>query len=594
MVHGGGHHRSGGGGGGGGGDGGSSRPVRHNHGSGHHNRNQGNRRSADNNRTSSNISWWAAVNSTHHHHHQHQQHQPPVVVYPYHTTGGADGHVSRQRQERHGGNDDCDYCGTCCCNLCCQALCLGMLCRACCSSSSSSNRHDQQVFSSSRNASASSNNGNNEPIRRQGGCCHGLGTFLSIFLLLILIASSGMKNDWTMNAGETRRVQPSFFTKSVTITTATGSSNSGSSSSVNVYDLTSCPALTGPVVTIQDSHTLTLGAGDYQYDYFYLNAGSTIQLKVMQQQQKTGSSYSSSSTEVFFFQGQDKLNDLENGNADNQDADDFARNALVQRYISGAGATASLMYRVKTTDVYILVYDNVSLYSSNMQSVIAVDYQVSLTSFDLSNQTPTCQEEETAGGPSLQECVVDYSMSGSGNRGCIIVQATGGGGSVFQEAIVHVQVTGHRQWILLLFCASIPFFIGMFMTHYYRRSHNINTGEGYEPVFAAAEDVNPPPTAPHYTTTDYYNNNESNTPPTAPPPQPSAPPAPFFDGESYSSGGDPLFNTPPPMAPTTAAVAAAAAATPLFAEAHILVDQQDFSSIPIVTAENVVAIPAEK
>jgi hypothetical protein len=619
MVHGGGHHRSGGGGGGGGG--GASRPsppvTRQNHGSGHHasSRSGGNQttRITDNNQssnrsTSSNtIGWWGQQQQ-----HQHYYHQPaPVIVHqpapvivgvypsyprPYHTTtttrgrgvrgvGHAEPHVPR-RNDNGDEDDDCcdcdaDCCSCCCFNLCCQVLCIGVLCRACCGSSSSSSDHHRQQPASS---SSSSRNLHGLNEQQRGKCCHGggLGAFLSLFLILISIAASGMKDDWTMNAGETRRVQPSFFTKAVTITATTGSSSSsGSSTNVNVYDMPTCPPLTGPIVTMQDSHTLTLGAGDYQYDYFYLNAGSTIQLQVKQQQQKNAGS-SSSSTQVFIFQGQDKLNDLENGNADNQDFDDFARNALVSRSITGSGASANLMYRVKTSDIYILVYDNTSSSSSsdyhynyNMQSdsVIDVDFQLSLTSFDLANHTPMCQETAAVPGRPGQECVVDYSSVSRG--GCIIVQATGGSGS---GSFVHVQVAGHRQWILLFLCASIPFFIGLFATRYCRR--DTEGHGGYEPVFTAA-DVNPPPTAPqYYTRTD----DESNTPP-PPPPQPSAPPAPF------DSSTDPLFIPPPIEAPTAAAVAAA---TP-FAEAHIIVDpNDDYRSIPIVSAENVVAIPAEK
>jgi hypothetical protein len=310
--------------------------------------------------------------------------------------------------------------------------------------------------------------------------------FLSIVIFLALLAFSQLDSNWTLNAGETRHVKIPILNSRVDIST-------DDRVGVRVYDFPGgeCPSLTGPTVTLEDENTLNLGTGDYQYDYFFLNAGSVINLDFHQ---------TKGATNIYILRGESNLQRLE-GNTD-EDDDDFHRQALKKRYVAeGSHASGSFQYTAKRNNVYMIVYES----ASATTSTISVHYTITLTTYDLRRQVPVCDE-------SVETC----SINVPDRWRCILVQAISESGGHTSDEIVSVEVTGTRNWSFLLFYSAIPFIFFLLRFLCQQRSSR----SSYHPV-DSSEDQNPPPTAPESV-------EPIRPPPTAPQwesePLPSAPP----------------------------------------------------------------------
>ena len=112
--------------------------------------------------------------------------------------------------------------------------------------------------------------------RRPNFLCWGLA--LSLIMGIVLVALSGIRTEWTLNAGESRRIETPILQRNIIVS----SSSSGNSHRLDamVYDLDECPPLTGPPVTFQDYKNVSVAIGAYEYDYFFLNKGSNIDVQV--------------------------------------------------------------------------------------------------------------------------------------------------------------------------------------------------------------------------------------------------------------------------------------------------------------------------
>ncbi len=101
-----------------------------------------------------------------------------------------------------------------------------------------------------------------------------IGLCVSIIVMIILLALSGINTTWTLNAGETRRIETPILSRQITVK-ATRSTSRLPLNAV-VYSLASCPPLTGPPLVVRDSRVFHLRPEEYQYDYLYLNTWSSI------------------------------------------------------------------------------------------------------------------------------------------------------------------------------------------------------------------------------------------------------------------------------------------------------------------------------
>jgi hypothetical protein len=305
---------------------------------------------------------------------------------------------------------------------------------------------------------------------------------LSIVILVALLAFSQLDTNWTLNAGETRHVKLPFLNNRVDIST-------DDKIGVRVYDFPDkkCPSLTGPMVTLEDENTLILGTGDYQYDYFFLNKGSVINLDFHQ---------TKGATNIYILKGESNLQRLE-GDTDEDDVN-LHRQALKKRYVAEGGhSSGSFQYTAKQNNVYMLVYDNVSPATTG---TISVHYTITLTTYNLHGQEPVCDE-------SVDTCSINLPN----RRRCILVQAISVSGGHTSDEIVSVEVTGTRCWSFLLFYSAMPFIFFLLRSICQLRSSR----SSYHPV-DSSEEPNPPPTAPESVEPPTAPHSESNPLPSAP------------------------------------------------------------------------------
>lgn len=433
MVHGGGHHGGGGGFSGGG----------FNHHQPHHQHHQhSNRNGWSSNRSTPNV---VVVN-----HYQ----QNPNSWYtggPWWSTSTNPRYLSSPNNYSHSDGSSLNMVDddTIDLEVCCHKICCHKICGTCCAAG------EVAGSMAARNRQGSS---------AQYVC-------LSIVILVALLAFSQLDKSWTLNAGETRHVKIPVLNSRINI-------SSDDKIGVRVYDFVgqACPSLTGPTVTLEDQNTLNLGFGDYQYDYFYLNKGSVINMDFNQ---------AKGATNIYILRGERNLKRIE-GYA-NDDDDDLSRNILKKQYVSeGSHATGSFQFKAKESNVYIIVYDNASMNTG----ILSLHYTITLTTYNLNGQSPVCDE-------SMDSCSINLPHR---NR-CILVQAISDSGHHTTDEIVTVEVAGTRRWFLLMLYSASPFLFFLFRSMYDKRSSSYHPIESSEP--------NPPPTAPD-------NSVEPNPPPTAP------------------------------------------------------------------------------
>jgi hypothetical protein len=359
MVHGGGHH---GGGGGGGSFSGAGGGVQH----------HGGRR---------NSSWTNTTPGNH------------IAVFNnnYYTSGWNSYQQSYIPQHQFGADNDE------CCELCWRRMCC-ILCCCAVPATFDTLRREQHP---------------------QKGCrwCQFLTVSIIFMCLCFLIFSFPGSDDWTLNAGETRPVVSASDLRTNHIAIST---NIPESVSIYTFD-GSCPPLTGPTIQISNTETIHLAQGDYQYDYFYLNAGSFLNVTLRQD-------YGASNLMVM--RG---LGTIQGGtNGESNDNGSFSSKALITRY-AGAGQLAHVQYVAPKSDTYVVVYEN----ASNSKGRSTVTYDVDLTTYDLHGITPVCDCESSI--------VCNFDLGGG--RKCILVRA-------MSEVTVHISAS--RRLGSIVFYSIIP------------------------------------------------------------------------------------------------------------------------------------------
>lgn len=243
------------------------------------------------------------------------------------------------------------------------------------------------------------------------------------------MAISSQDDRWILNAGESRRISPAFLTDKVNLQVEWDSHQDGVD--VSLYALHSCPPLTGPPVSVSNQHYMTLGRGDYQYDYFYLNAGSTMSANFAQSQ---------GSSEVLLLRGSDILSRLK-GHSDDIDWEDIDRGAISTWYISSGSTSKTVNFRADRTDIYILLYDN----PSSSIGKLSMSCSMKLTTYNLKGHPPICSDAVTTACPPIE----------TKGAGCIIVDTTPGS-SAEQGGEVSLRITGKRRWFAIFLWSTLP------------------------------------------------------------------------------------------------------------------------------------------
>jgi hypothetical protein len=258
-----------------------------------------------------------------------------------------------------------------------------------------------------------------------------------------------------MNKGETRQVETrTRLIRNVEITSASGAAP-GMEISIFALD-SNCPPLTGPKVSLNQTYGMSLDSGDYQYDYFYLNTGSTLEVSL---EQGTGA------TNMYLLQG---MYVLDRAMDDNDDSS-FRSLSIMQKFV-GSNSQGSLQITVSKSATYIAVYEN----ASSSISKASVSIHGVLTSYNLKGHSPI--PSSWCDGPT---CTVT-------RRGhpCILVQAN--------QQEVGVTIVAERRWGAILSLALLlPLLLG-FICVYVRSARESYT-----------EDERPPPSTPYNTPSSF-------------------------------------------------------------------------------------------
>jgi len=243
---------------------------------------------------------------------------------------------------------------------------------------------------------------------------------LAVILFVVLTVISGTSDEWELNGGESRETNVrggSFLVRSISI--------EGYADVFNFND--GCPSLTGTPIIMNKTYDITLQRDDYQYDQFYLNKGSRLEITVDQ---------SRGATDILLFTSRDSFDDWQDEDIDSSDGD--ANRAW---YVQQGQPPADLHYSAHRSDFYTIVYNN----DYHRFGEATVSYKITATTFDLDGQNPYCPSDEFG-------CKIAVAKSASSNQ-CIIVR--------IPTDVTSTIVSTHQQrvWSSVLALAAIPLII---------------------------------------------------------------------------------------------------------------------------------------
>jgi hypothetical protein len=291
-----------------------------------------------------------------------------------------------------------------------------------------------------------------------------MAMLLTILLNLSLMKLSNGNQTWVLNPGESHQVPQNMLADRVFVT-------SGAELDVRVYSMEgACPPLTGSRLSLSDQQDIKLAEDDYQYDHFHLNQGSEIKMQVTP---------SSGSLNVYLLQGQNFLRQLK------QSSFTPGSNQYLRNVFAYAGRSVKLSYQVLETDTYVLLYDNASTHSARFN----VSYDLSLTTYDLSDQKPICENADS------NNCVVKYS--GFRQKECVLVQAVE---SSSVGDVVTVQIRQPRRYGWIIFLSALPILLYSLLPCGRSQSRS----SGYEALPEADNGDMPPTISPDYRNEPYH------------------------------------------------------------------------------------------
>ena len=283
-----------------------------------------------------------------------------------------------------------------------------------------------------------------------------------LYILLSVLTFSGLyyysarcsHQQWSMHPRESRQVPTAgFLTDAVQVISRTPSSAPHNSvhptnndtdtatRGIAVYAVGTreCPPLTGPPVTLKGpSQELVLLHNAFEYQYFYLNKGSTMRVTVHQIM---------GATNILVLKGnkvlariQDKRSSRSGHNSmDTLWSDvslDFSTEQIMLEQFSWAqeGGPIEFSFTSPSSDVYVLLYDNAA---ANEAATLEVQYDMVLTTYNLEGHEPWCSHSApvpaSSSSSSLllpwfypeEEQITSFTCPplDTSTAGCIIVEA---------------------------------------------------------------------------------------------------------------------------------------------------------------------------
>jgi len=310
-------------------------------------------------------------------------------------------------------------CGSFCTLLCCVCLCWRRK-----NQSTTANPNEGDGEALIRESSWQRTSNSTSRYMASSGFC--LVFAVTLCLPMILLRSSTGDHTWDLNPGESHRISPAFLNKEISITTK-------GEVGVRVYAIKGhCPPLSGHPLNLSYSQTIRLQEGEYEYDKFYLNNGSTVNVEI---KNTTGS------VDVYLLQGRSLLEDVQEASF-NPDSHGY----LQKQFVTSSNNKVKLKQTVETTDTYTLLYDN----AHGGVSQISVSYRIDLATYDLSHESPKC-----AGGKA-RFCTLSLPLVPLFGNQCFLVQAES---SPSLDDIVTVHITQHRRYGMLIFLSLLPILV---------------------------------------------------------------------------------------------------------------------------------------
>lgn len=356
---------------------------------------------------------------------------------------------------------------------CWGPCCAAIFCGVCCTSGCCSSRPDIssiEHISSAEGAALhpSSQAASTDVPHGSSGACSRGNTFCLVFLLMILLLVSLLHvsrgdQHWNLNAGESYRLKPAYLTDQVSVTCSSRDNN------VHVYEIHGkCPPLTGATERLSDRQAVQLEENSYAFEYFYLNKGSSIDVDV---------TASMGSADVYLIRGKHFVRQLEKSTFQLG-----ANQYLLNRFASSSNRTVSLQYQVDKPDTYILLFDNMNTLSTRL----SVTYTLELTSYDLSQRSPTCSNE------SDKKCTLKVPfVSSLWKKHCIIVQ-TVPNTSGDPENVITIHVTQHRRYGWIVTLTLLPLLVYSLFPYCHT-----DPVRSYQELYDAVSSF-PPVAFPHY------------------------------------------------------------------------------------------------
>ena len=244
---------------------------------------------------------------------------------------------------------------------------------------------------------------------------------------------------WTLVPGETHRVYLPRLVRGVRVT-VTGVSDLDVRAAV--FKLAKCPPLSGPQVTVQHDSAFDLPGGGFEYDYYNLYPGSTVDVRFTQ---LAGSTY------FYLLKGIDALRDIQTGR--NTDPDHWESIAVAKRFVTPTTSTSNndVHYKLRgaDNDIYTLVYDNASM---QRDSSLDVESDLVMSTYDLAGYTPRCDNMMWRGaGGNGDSCRLSATRDD-----CVVLEAFSTSGNHDGDRVILLRVEAWGQWMTIGGWSVVP------------------------------------------------------------------------------------------------------------------------------------------
>ena len=237
-------------------------------------------------------------------------------------------------------------------------------------------------------------------------CAYICTCFLLILILPILVYFyTNTSDSWRLHTGASRHVVISTtFSKSVSISRTPPTQEHGHENEVDtggqflVYHVDGgCPPLTGPELTLEHRRDLHLEADAYDWNRYYLNPGSVLNVTVTAK---------SGGVKVFLFRGKTAF---ESWRRDPSEYNSFFRRAHTYEGLD----PAVILHEAVIAEAFYVVYSNAFQWSAD----VSIDVVRTLTTFNLSGVDPIPAEDCDINGTACTIPLKPWHLA------CIVVEA---------------------------------------------------------------------------------------------------------------------------------------------------------------------------